>query len=96
MDPRARARAQRGVGALPTHLSLAAGIPAARRAPRRAAFVTKFMQDLQSEEQTSYAGAGSIADEVLRAVRTVVVFGRQEHEIDRCEGVAARSCERRS
>ena len=41
------------------------------------------MQDLQSEEQTAYAKAGSVADEVLRAIRTVLAFGGQAREVKR-------------
>lgn len=50
-----------------------------------AAFITKLMQELQSSEQTAYASAGSVADEILRSIRTVLAFGAQEKSARRCE-----------
>lgn len=38
---------------------------------------------ITSEEQTSYAKAGSIAEEVLSSIRTVVAFGGERTEIER-------------
>ena len=38
---------------------------------------------ITSQEQTSYAKAGAIAEEVLSAIRTVVAFGGEEKEIAR-------------
>ena len=38
---------------------------------------------ITSEEQTSYAKAGAIAEEVLSSIRTVVAFGGEEKEIAR-------------
>ena len=34
-------------------------------------------------EQKNYASAGSVAEEVLSAIRTVIAFGGEEKEIDR-------------
>lgn len=41
---------------------------------------------ITSEEQTAYAKAGSIAEEVLSSIRTVVAFGGEEKEIGRYAG----------
>ena len=35
------------------------------------------------KEQNAYAQAGSVAEEVLPAVKTVAAFGGEEKEIDR-------------
>ena len=35
-------------------------------------------------EQTAYASAGAVAEEVLSSIRTVVAFGGEEKEADRC------------
>jgi len=34
-------------------------------------------------EQTQYATAGSVAEEVIGAIKTVIVFGGQEKEIEK-------------
>uniref|UniRef100_A0A7M5VBZ8 Uncharacterized protein n=1 Tax=Clytia hemisphaerica TaxID=252671 RepID=A0A7M5VBZ8_9CNID len=48
------------------------------------AFATgKVIGMITSQEQTSYAKAGSIAEEVLSSIRTVVAFGSERKEIDR-------------
>lgn len=36
-----------------------------------------------SEEQNHYAAAGSVAEEVLSAIRTVVAFGGEHREVER-------------
>lgn len=36
-----------------------------------------------NKELTAYAKAGSVAEEVFTAIRTVVAFGGQEKECDR-------------
>ena len=36
-----------------------------------------------SNEQTAYAQAGSVAEEVLSAIKTVAAFGGEEKEIKR-------------
>lgn len=49
-----------------------------------AAFGTgKVVGIITSQEQTSYAKAGAIAEEVLSSIRTVVAFGGEEKEIQR-------------
>lgn len=49
-----------------------------------AAYITgKVIAMITSEEQTAYAKAGSIAEEVLSSIRTVVAFGGEEKEIGR-------------
>ncbi|XP_077347374.1 ATP-binding cassette sub-family B member 5 isoform X2 [Lithobates pipiens] len=47
------------------------------------AFCSKMMVSLTSKELTAYAKAGSVAEEVLSSIRTVVAFGGQEKEIKR-------------
>ncbi|XP_072009924.1 ATP-binding cassette sub-family B member 5-like [Engystomops pustulosus] len=47
------------------------------------ALCSKMMVSLTSKELTAYAKAGSVAEEVLSSVRTVVAFGGQEKEIQR-------------
>ena len=37
------------------------------------------------QEQTLYAAAGSVAEEVLSSIRTVAAFGGEHKEIDRWE-----------
>lgn len=37
-----------------------------------------------SKEQTAYAKAGAVAEEVLSAIRTVFAFSGQNKEIERC------------
>ena len=34
-------------------------------------------------EQTQYATAGSVAEEVIGAIRTVIAFGGQEKEVEK-------------
>ncbi|KAL2084174.1 hypothetical protein ACEWY4_019692 [Coilia grayii] len=48
-----------------------------------AAFIAKVITSYTSKEQTSYAKAGAVAEEVLSAIRTVFAFGGQKKEIDR-------------
>ena len=40
---------------------------------------------LTENEMTAYGKAGSIAEEVLSSIRTVVAFGGQEKEVERYE-----------
>ncbi|XP_073486150.1 ATP-binding cassette sub-family B member 5-like isoform X1 [Aquarana catesbeiana] len=47
------------------------------------AFCSKMLVSLTSKELTAYAKAGSVAEEVLSSIRTVVAFGGQEKEIKR-------------
>ncbi|KAM4028832.1 ATP-binding cassette sub-family B member 5-like isoform 2-T2 [Anomaloglossus baeobatrachus] len=47
------------------------------------ALCSKMMVQLTSKELSAYAKAGSVADEVLSSIRTVVAFGGQEKEIQR-------------
>jgi len=42
------------------------------------------MTSFTSKEQTAYAKAGAVAEEVLSAIRTVFAFGGQKKEIMRC------------
>ena len=35
-------------------------------------------------EQKAYASAGAVAEEVLSSIRTVVAFGGEEKETERC------------
>nr|XP_005998568.2 PREDICTED: multidrug resistance protein 1 [Latimeria chalumnae] len=44
---------------------------------------SKVLTSFSSKEQNVYAKAGSVAEEVLSAIRTVVAFGGQEKEIQR-------------
>lgn len=37
-----------------------------------------------SKEQTAYAKAGAVAEEVISSIRTVFAFSGQEKEIERC------------
>lgn len=37
-----------------------------------------------NKEQTAYAKAGAVAEEVLSAIRTVLAFSGQSREIERC------------
>ncbi|XP_028833451.1 ATP-dependent translocase ABCB1 [Denticeps clupeoides] len=48
-----------------------------------AAIITKVMTTFTAKEQTAYAKAGAVAEEVLSAVRTVFAFGGQKKEIQR-------------
>ncbi|XP_043920640.1 ATP-dependent translocase ABCB1-like [Protopterus annectens] len=50
-----------------------------------AAFATKFLATLTSKEQTAYAKAGAVAEEVLTAIRTVVAFGGQQKAVAKYE-----------
>lgn len=36
-----------------------------------------------SKEQTAYASAGAVAEEVISSIRTVVAFGGEHGEIER-------------
>ncbi|NXT21654.1 MDR1 protein, partial [Syrrhaptes paradoxus] len=48
-----------------------------------AAIWAKVLSSFTDKEQAAYAKAGSVAEEVLAAVRTVIAFGGQEKEIKR-------------
>ncbi|XP_062841934.1 ATP-binding cassette, sub-family B (MDR/TAP), member 4 isoform X1 [Trichomycterus rosablanca] len=48
-----------------------------------AAVISKVMTSFTSREQTAYAKAGAVAEEVLSAIRTVFAFGGQKKEIQR-------------
>ncbi|XP_030639389.1 ATP-dependent translocase ABCB1 [Chanos chanos] len=48
-----------------------------------AAIIAKVMTSFTSKEQTAYAKAGAVAEEVLSAIRTVFAFGGQKKEIER-------------
>ncbi|KAG1947910.1 ATP-dependent translocase ABCB1 [Pimephales promelas] len=48
-----------------------------------AAIIAKVMTSFTSKEQTAYAKAGAVAEEVLSAIRTVFAFGGQKKEIMR-------------
>ncbi|XP_070822421.1 ATP-dependent translocase ABCB1 [Chaetodon trifascialis] len=48
-----------------------------------AAFFSKVLASFTSKEQTAYAKAGAVAEEVLSAVRTVFAFSGQDREIER-------------
>ncbi|XP_041798486.1 ATP-binding cassette, sub-family B (MDR/TAP), member 4 [Chelmon rostratus] len=48
-----------------------------------AAFFSKVLASFTSKEQTAYAKAGAVAEEVLSAIRTVFAFSGQEKEIKR-------------
>ncbi|XP_048117280.1 ATP-binding cassette, sub-family B (MDR/TAP), member 4 isoform X1 [Alosa alosa] len=48
-----------------------------------AGLIAKVMTTFTSKEQTAYAKAGAVAEEVLSAVRTVYAFGGQKKEIER-------------
>ncbi|XP_076869033.1 ATP-dependent translocase ABCB1 isoform X1 [Brachyhypopomus gauderio] len=50
-----------------------------------AAIIAKVMTTFTSREQTAYAKAGAVAEEVLSAIRTVFAFGGQQKEIKRYE-----------
>uniref|UniRef100_A0A3B3R1Z2 ATP-binding cassette, sub-family B (MDR/TAP), member 4 n=1 Tax=Paramormyrops kingsleyae TaxID=1676925 RepID=A0A3B3R1Z2_9TELE len=50
-----------------------------------AAMFSKVMTSFTSKEQTAYAKAGAVAEEVLSAIRTVVVFAGQKKELRRYE-----------
>ncbi|KAJ8353932.1 hypothetical protein SKAU_G00214990 [Synaphobranchus kaupii] len=47
------------------------------------AVLSKLMTSYTSKEQTAYAKAGAVAEEVLSAVRTVIAFSGQRKEIER-------------
>uniref|UniRef100_A0A8B9RGD1 ABC-type xenobiotic transporter n=1 Tax=Astyanax mexicanus TaxID=7994 RepID=A0A8B9RGD1_ASTMX len=49
-----------------------------------AAIIAKVMTSFTSKEQTAYAKAGAVAEEVLSAIRTVFAFGGQKKELKRC------------
>ncbi|XP_063693781.1 ATP-dependent translocase ABCB1-like [Bolinopsis microptera] len=46
-------------------------------------FLSKFMAEFSEKEQSAYADAGGIAEEVIGAMRTVVSFGAENHESKR-------------
>uniref|UniRef100_A0A7N6C050 ATP-binding cassette, sub-family B (MDR/TAP), member 4 n=1 Tax=Anabas testudineus TaxID=64144 RepID=A0A7N6C050_ANATE len=48
-----------------------------------AAFFSKVLTSFTSKEQTAYAKAGAVAEEVLSAIRTVFAFSGQDREIKR-------------
>lgn len=48
-----------------------------------AAIIAKVMTSFTSQEQTAYAKAGAVAEEVLSSIRTVFAFGGQKKEIMR-------------
>uniref|UniRef100_A0A8B9KU77 ATP-binding cassette sub-family B member 5 n=1 Tax=Astyanax mexicanus TaxID=7994 RepID=A0A8B9KU77_ASTMX len=48
-----------------------------------AAIIAKVMTSFTSKEQTAYAKAGAVAEEVLSAIRTVFAFGGQKKELKR-------------
>uniref|UniRef100_A0A8C5I315 ATP-binding cassette sub-family B member 5 n=1 Tax=Gouania willdenowi TaxID=441366 RepID=A0A8C5I315_GOUWI len=48
-----------------------------------AAFFSKVLASFTSKEQTAYAKAGAVAEEVLSAIRTVFAFSGQQKEIER-------------
>ncbi|XP_060756248.1 ATP-binding cassette, sub-family B (MDR/TAP), member 4 [Neoarius graeffei] len=50
-----------------------------------AAAIAKIMTTFTSREQTAYAKAGAVAEEVLSSIRTVFAFGGQKKEIKRYE-----------
>ena len=41
------------------------------------------MADFAEKEQTAYAMAGAIAEEVIGSMRTVVAFGGEHKEVER-------------
>ncbi|KAG9342824.1 hypothetical protein JZ751_015696 [Albula glossodonta] len=47
------------------------------------ALLAKLMTSFTSKEQTAYAKAGAVAEEVLSSVRTVIAFSGQKKEINR-------------
>uniref|UniRef100_A0A8D3C149 ATP-binding cassette, sub-family B (MDR/TAP), member 4 n=1 Tax=Scophthalmus maximus TaxID=52904 RepID=A0A8D3C149_SCOMX len=49
-----------------------------------AALFSKVLTSFTSKEQTAYAKAGAVAEEVLSAIRTVFAFSGQDREIKRC------------
>uniref|UniRef100_A0A4W3JLM3 ATP-binding cassette, sub-family B (MDR/TAP), member 4 n=1 Tax=Callorhinchus milii TaxID=7868 RepID=A0A4W3JLM3_CALMI len=48
-----------------------------------AATFSKILSSFTNQEQTAYAKAGAVAEEVLGSIRTVVAFGGQKKEIER-------------
>lgn len=51
------------------------------------AVVAKMQSSLTEKELKSYSKAGSVAEEVLGSIRTVVAFGGEKKELDRYEGL---------
>lgn len=47
------------------------------------AFVAKMQSSLTQKELQSYSSAGSVAEEVLGSIRTVIAFGGETKEIER-------------
>ncbi len=50
------------------------------------AIIAKSQTALTEKELSAYSKAGSVAEEALSSVRTVVAFGGQAKEVDRYEG----------
>ncbi|XP_071480566.1 ATP-dependent translocase ABCB1-like [Diadema antillarum] len=48
-------------------------------------FMAYFLTEYSKREQEAYAGAGSVAEEVLSCVRTVIAFGGERKEVNRYE-----------
>ena len=46
-------------------------------------FIVQLVATFGTAEQKHYAAAGSIAEEVLSAIRTVVAFGGEHKEVER-------------
>ncbi|XP_069945791.1 ATP-dependent translocase ABCB1-like [Cherax quadricarinatus] len=49
------------------------------------ALIARFQANLSAREMEEYARAGSIAEEVISAIKTVVAFGGEQKEIERYE-----------
>eukprot|EP00743_Colponemidia_sp_Colp-15_P010726 GILK01011850.1.p1 GENE.GILK01011850.1~~GILK01011850.1.p1 ORF type:complete len:1311 (+),score=265.06 GILK01011850.1:141-3935(+) len=56
------------------------------------AYVAKIMQQTATKEQTAYAEAGGVADEVLGSIRTVAAFSGEEKELERYESKLHIAC----
>ena len=46
--------------------------------------IEQWLSTFAKQEQEAYAQAGSVAEEVLACIRTVIAFGGQEREVKRC------------
>ena len=46
-------------------------------------FYPQFRAHYNDHEQDEYAGAGSLAEEVISSIKTVVTFGGEKVEIDK-------------
>lgn len=44
----------------------------------------QLLANFTTKEQSAYAKAGAVAEEVLSAIRTVFAFSGQKKEIERC------------